>query len=131
MALTQKLYLVSTFLYMLFYSESLIRDPPGGAINVFNWSKEKKNSDRKNGMRSCHSCPLSFVWTQSLTLNASTSPLRKLNGSFFLVYIDNIYGLHLKAQKKVRIENNLNFFYTVLYQNTSWQGNNCLMFHIC
>ena len=36
MALTQKLYLVSTFLYMLFYSENLIRDPPGGAINVFN-----------------------------------------------------------------------------------------------
>ena len=32
MAHTQKFYLVS----MPFYSESLIRDPPGGANNVFN-----------------------------------------------------------------------------------------------
>jgi hypothetical protein len=39
-----------------------------------------------------------------------------------------------KVQTKYAIrktENKLNFVHTILYQNASWRGYDCLMFHIC
>jgi len=58
-----------------------------GANSVVDWSKEHFFSERKKGMWSCH---LSFVWTKSLTYISAL----KAERSLFLVYIDNIYGLH-------------------------------------
>ena len=126
MAHTQKLYLVS----MPFYSESLIRDPPGGANNVFNWSKEKKILIEKKWCDHATRAPSPLYEPRAWRLTQVYLRLESWTVHSFW-YIDKIYGLHLKAKKKVRIEKNWNFFHMVLYQNASWQGNNCLMFHIC
>ena len=55
---------------------------------------------QKRGIRSCH---LSFVWT------GSTSLVWNLNAYLFLVYIDNMYGLHLKGQTQI-LSQNWNWF---------------------
>jgi hypothetical protein len=53
-----------------------------------------------------------FVWTKS------TSSLWNLNGYLLLVYIDNIYGLHLKGQTQILSQNRSpNSFYMYIRVN--------------
>ena len=63
---------------------------------------------------------------KSLTFNMSTSPLWKLNDSLILVYIDNIYSLHLKGQtiffmSECFLMNEKNTIMDLFYEQYRWK----------
>jgi hypothetical protein len=72
------------------------------------------------------------VWNICVTNDHIYVPLVWTPTSF-LVYINNIYGLHLKGQRQLLSQNWdwLKFIHTILYQNALWHGNDCLIVHIC
>jgi hypothetical protein len=94
----------------------------GGANNVFKVENDCFLTEKK-GMQLFH---LSLVWTNC------TSPLWNLNVYLFLVWIDNIYGLHLKEQIQILSQNWkwLELCSHGFIPSASWCGNNSLKFHI-
>ena len=74
---------------------------------------------RKKGMPSCH---LSFVWTGVHLRFEIWTP----TSFWYTLIIFTVYIWKERHKFWVRIEIDLKFVHTVLYQNALWHGNNCL-----